>query len=364
MPFQPVNYANIEPQGNPFMRDLVDSLTKGYQAGRLPYETGQLEEKQNLDNKRQNLANAMSQMLNQEQPTKFSSDMATALASRGLTGAETNKMNIMTPLEAQQTALANKFYPQFTQAQIDSMKAMANMRNMGGSGLGTGGKEEIMFQNLVKKDNPNLTPAQAYEASNVLRQGGNTLSDGTQLNPMSPASRSSFDRLTKYGSTSPLITGNVRGQQAESEISSLSKSAVEALKPYGDTYLGYSPQQLMDTFKSDDNSQKRLGKFIAGKQLQYEIAQNEMKLANGQPGVTSTQELMELGMQNINAAYPKLSQKAREQAQNYFIDSLKKAFQTRLNVGLGASGSYNQNPESSKAGSSGKSTSNDPLGLR
>ena len=393
MAFQPQNYANIAPQGNSWVRDFIDNLTSGYKAGRLPYETGQLEQKQDLDNKNQGLLNifqgeknneqvpkfnsdmrtaslaqAMQAMLNQEQTTKFNNDLMNSSSTRALQNANTNNINTLTPLDALQKTLVNKYYPQTTQAnidqqnlankyypklteaQIDSMKAMANMRNMGGSGLGVGGKEEALFQNLVKKDNPNLSPEQAYEASNVLRQGGDKLSDGTKLNQMSPASRSSFDRLTKYGSTSPLITGNIRGEQAEKEIDVLSKYAQQGLKPYGTTYLGYNPQQVMDTFKNDDASQKKLGQFIGAKQLQYEIAQNEIKLANGQPGITSTQELMDLGMQNIKASYPKLGQKAREEAQQFFVNGLKQGFEARKNVGLGASGSFNQNPSSSTSG--------------
>lgn len=126
MPFQPMNYSNIEPQGNPFMRDLVDSLTKGYQAGRLPYETGQLEQKQNLDNIRQQLSNVFQGKLNTEQDEKFKSDMATALANRGLAGAQTNQINTMTPLDAIKQKLSNQWYSQLAQSQIDTSQMNTN----------------------------------------------------------------------------------------------------------------------------------------------------------------------------------------------------------------------------------------------
>lgn len=336
MPFQPVNYANIEPQGTPWMRDLMDNLTSGYKAGRLPYETAQEEEKQKL-------ANAMQSLLVQEQPKKFNSDMRNDEFTRALQGANTNKINIMLPSDLTEANLKNKWYEKLTKSQIDSNEAMAALRQMGGSNLGAGGREEILFQNLIKRDNPNLSQDQIYEASNVLRNGGNKLSNGTSLNPLSPASRASFDRLTKYSSTSPLITGNISGAQAEAEINELSKHAQAGLKPYGTTILGYNPSQIVDSFKSDETSQDRLGKFIAAKQLQYEIAQNEIKLANGKPGITSTKELMDLGMQNIKATYPKLSQRARETAQKYFIDGLQKGYEARRKINLGASTSFNQN---------------------
>src|SRR5688572_19809723 len=140
--------------------------------------------------------------------------------------ALTNKYNTMTPLEAEAQRIANQFAPQREQADI-------NWRNMGGAGGGVGQKEEMLFQSLVAKDNPQLKndPLKIYEASNILRQGGATLPDGTKLNPLSPAARASFDRITKGTTTAPIITGNIRSNQAESEIEAISKFAQEGLKP-------------------------------------------------------------------------------------------------------------------------------------
>ena len=36
MPFEPINFANIKPQGNPLFRDLLDNLMQGYQLGQVP----------------------------------------------------------------------------------------------------------------------------------------------------------------------------------------------------------------------------------------------------------------------------------------------------------------------------------------
>jgi len=308
-----------------------------------------LTEGQNITNQylpdKLRLANAFAQLHNQYYGPNIQSEINNR-------NALTNKYNTMTPLEAKELELKNQFYPQLTRSQIDSAKALANIRKFGGGGVGVGGKEELLFQNLVGRDNPGLSPDQVYEASNVLREGGNRLADGTIIKPLSQAAKSSLNRLAKYDTTAPLITGNIKGAQAEAEIDALAKHAQEGLRPYGNTYLGYSPAQIIDSFKSDDKSQDRLGKFIASKQLQYEIAQNQIRLANGQPGVTSTQELMNLGMQNIKSAFPKLSAHAREAAQNYFIEGLKKGFQERKKINLGASnaqGSSNPSPHEGKA---------------
>jgi len=273
----------------------------------------------------------------------------------GQRNAQTNKMNTMTPLEARKAELENKMYPELTKAQINHYNKMST------AGLGTGGNEELLFQDFVAKDNPHLKdPRQIYEAANVLREGGDQLSDGTKLNPLSPASRMSFDRLIKGTTTSGAMTPLINANQAEAEINELSKFAQEGLKPYGTTYFNKSPDQIMDSFKSDEKSQKKLGKFIASQQLQYEIAQNEIKLAMGQPGVTSTQELMALGHQMINTNYPKLSYTARQEANRYFMEALKRGLEARKKKGISISNALKNN----NANESSESFNNDPLGIR
>lgn len=335
MPFQPMNYASIPTQGSPWLKDFVNNLATGYQASQLPGQLARQKQKEQL-------LNAFQGLRNQEEPQRFQSEMSSESLSRALQQANVNRLNTMTPLEAEKLKLANQFYPDLTRAQIESSKALSDMRQFGGSGVGAGGKEELLFQNLVSRDNPNLTPEQVYEASNALRQGKETLTDGTKINPLSPAAQGSLNRLTKYGTTAPLITGNIQGAQAESEIDALAKYAQEGLKPYGTTYVGMNPNQILDTFKNDAKSQKRLGEFIASQQLQYEIAQNQIRLANGKPGINATQELMDLGMQHIAGSYPRLTQQARQAAQNYFIEGLKKGFEARKKVNLGASNASSQ----------------------
>jgi len=250
------------------------------------------------------------------------------------TAAQTNKLNMMTPLEAEELKLKNQIYPELTKSQIANNFALAKQRQLGGAGLGTGGKEELFFQNLIAKDNPQLDANQVYEASNAIREGRNTLADGTKINPLSRAARASFNRLTKGETTSPLITSGVRTNQAEAEIEALANYAQDKLRPYGTTYFGVSPKALLDSFSSNPSDQKRLGQFLGARQLQFEIAQNEIKLANGQPGVTQTHDLMKSGMQNISATFPKLSAQAREEAQKTFIEGLKEGKKARDAISL------------------------------
>lgn len=269
------------------------------------------------------------QQANQWNPKIWQSEIGLRGAQSGHLGAETNQINKMLPYEIQKIKQFNELYPEFTRSQIA-------MNNMGGRGMGTGGKEELMFQQLVSKDNPQLgnDPNKIYEASNVLRQGGSQLSDGTPLKPLSPASQASFDRLTKGTTYAGVATPLINAVGAEKEIDVLSKYAQEGLKPYGDTILGYNSDQVMDTFKDDVKSQTRLGRFIGAQQLQFEIAQNQNRIAMGQPGITNTQELMDRSMQSIKAKYPMLSYAARKEANRYFTEGLKKALEARKSAGV------------------------------
>lgn len=308
----------------------------------MPYVAGTAREamlKQHLANTMEQARSQYAQPLAQAELQKAQAEPAEMNARTGYYGAETNKMNTMTPLEAIKQHIENQYLGRLKESEINSNNSMANLRNMGGSGGGTGQKEEMFFQNLVGKDNPQLAndPVKLYEASNVLRQGGNKLADGTQLNPLSPASRSAFDRLTKGGTTANLLNQAIGANQAEAEMQVISKYAQEGLKPYGTTYFNKSPEQIMDTFKTDSTSQKKLGRFIAAQQLQNEIAQEETKLAQGQPGITNTLELMSLGQQLIDAKFPRLSAEARLEAQQYFMDALKEGFKARKQVGTHAS---------------------------
>ena len=153
-----------------------------------------------------------------------------------------------------------------------------------------------------------------------------------------------LDFINKRRTNSSLSTSAINAKQADAEIDTLSKLSTEWNKPYGDTYMNMSPAQVVDTFKNDEESQTRLGKFIAAQQLQNEIAQIETRLAMGQPGITNTHDLMQLGMQQINAKYPMLSQKARAEAQKQFIYALKKGLESRQKVGINVSSAFSKSP--------------------
>lgn len=303
------------------------------------------------------LANALAELHNQYYGPNIESEINNR-------NSLTNKNNTLTPLEATQLELKNKYYPQVTESNIASQKALNDYRKSGGAGMGVGQKELRGFENQLSIDHPEWSPEEINEAANAYLTGDNTLSDGSPLPPIGGKAESFLNQIAKRGTTAPIITSGIKANQAEAEVEVLNKYANEGLKPYGTTYFNKSPQQILDTFKSDSASQQRLGKFIASQALQFEIAQNRIKLANGQPGVTSTQELMNLSRQTIKSKYPRLTQEAREEATRYLDEALKQGLKARQSVNTGAAGlnGKKNNKEEKSSNKANSSTHDIPPG--
>ena len=362
MPFQPINFANIAPQGNPAFRDLIDNLASGYKAGQLP---GQMERQRKqeeianamhqllLDEQPQKfgeesqgrqLANALSKFKVQEEPQRFGSEMSSAAIERALHQANISRLNTMTPLEAKELALKNSLYPELTKSQIANNIALSKQRELGLTGLGTGGKEEYFFQNLTAKSNPTLKPDQIFEASNAVREGKTTLPDGTPIN-VTPAMVSSLDRIAKSGTTADLISNLVRGKQADKEIGVLNKYIGEAIAPYGDTIAGRSPKQIMDTFSSKKEDQINLGRLAAAQQLQTDAAANQNIINSGRPTASITREILRDSETKLKTSWPRMSNVARQESLRYLKEALDATFKAKQSVGIGASNaSQSQTP--------------------
>ena len=253
-------------------------------------------------------------------------DLANTQANTGLVGQNTLKQKIL-----------NQFLGEREPAEIGEIKARSKSYGRGGGRGGVGSKDESLFQNSVAQLNPELDERQQVEAANAYAEGKDRLSDGTPLAPITPLVQRNLDRAYKSTTTANLINQGVRANQAEAEIGVLQDYAQKAMAPYGDTVFNMSPEQIKDSFKTDPESQKRLGKLIAAQALQYEIAQNRIRLANGQPGVTSTQELMQLSGQQLHTKFPRLSAEARQEASRYLDEALKEGNRVRQNVGTSPS---------------------------
>lgn len=147
--------------------------------------------------------------------------------------ALTNKTNTMTPLEAQKMKTENQFAPQLTQSQINSNNAMANLRNMGGSGMGVGGQEMMRLQNQLKIDHPDWDPLTANQAASAYITGENTLPDGTALPPLSGLAESGLAQIGKRNSNSAL-----QNQAANMDILANDINAIDIGPPTKFTGIG------------------------------------------------------------------------------------------------------------------------------
>jgi hypothetical protein len=296
------------------------------------------------------LANAFQALLNQEQPEKFGSEMSSADVARSLQQANVNRLNTMTPLEARELALKNALYPELTKSQIANNLALSKQRELGITGLGTGGKEEYLFQNLTAKSNPQLTQEQVFEASNAVREGKTTLADGTPIN-ITPAMTSSLDRISKYGTTGDLISNMVRGKQADVEIGVLNKYIGDAIAPFGDTIAGYSPAQIMATVSNKKDDQIKLGRLAAAQQLQADAAANQNIINSGRPTASITREILHDSETKIKTKWPFMSNIARQEALRYVNEALNATLKAKQSVGIGAFNAFT--PSKSSNNSSG-----------
>lgn len=271
-------------------------------------------------------------------------------AQSGLAGSESQKIQEMLPYVGQQAAadlqktqLANKYYPQVTEAEIANKKALADWysrRPTFGAGGSTGLKDQMQLMQQAMRDNPGMTLEKANEVTNAWLSGSPTLPDGSPTPEPSGNALAYIDRISKGRTTAAQLNQRLGGEQAESELGVLEKYANEGLAPYGDTMLGYSDRQIVDSFGNDNASQERLGKLIGSQALQMEIANVRNRLAGGQPGITTVHDFMDRSGQNIKARWPFLREKARKYASDYISKAIREGFEARKKVGVGASGAF------------------------
>lgn len=117
-------------------------------------------------------------------------------------GAETNKLNAMTPLEAQNQQNINDWYARKAQADINAQNALVQYRNMGGGyGMGAGQKDILGLQRQIASENPDWTPEKVNQAASAYIDGNETLPDGTKLDPASGIVQAYRDQIVKRGTT-------------------------------------------------------------------------------------------------------------------------------------------------------------------
>lgn len=286
--------------------------------------------------------NKLAQAESQYAPQFASAKLEEAQAKPGLTRAQANQANAYADWQSTDTQRLKSllpFYPKEMQANIAEKIAMANLNNMGGRGVGTGQKEEMFFQHLIGLDNPHLQgdPEKIYEAANVLRTGGNQLSDGTPIN-ISEASKMSRDRLIKGTTTAQAINRGLQANQAEAEVPVIDKYISEGRKPYGFTIGNWSPQLTKDSLKINDNeAQKKVGRYWASNLLNFDKAALQTRIAGTESGVTILNEIMNKAQQQVNSDPHFKTDVARQEALETVSKAMNEMLAARNKVGISPS---------------------------
>lgn len=325
-------------QGGPFGGVLADAIAK-----RLAHSQAEKAAVEAKYAERKTLADVINQeQINQWYGPKAQSEIGLQGAQTGYYGAQSNKLNTMTPLEADELRIKNKSLPQTLQAEINYKNALG----LGRSSAGT--SDELRFHAAVKDYNPQLTIDQLREAADAYATGKLQLADGTPLAPMNPTLQRAYDRAYKSTTTAPLITQGVKANAAEAEMPVLDKYIKAGREPYGNTIFGKSPQQIADTFaKNDKAAQNRLGDYIASDVLSFDKAALQTRIAGTESGVTIINEVMNKARQTIDATYPQLSDTARQRALEQVGKALTEALAARNKYGIGASSATGKNNSTS-----------------
>ncbi len=125
---------------------------------------------------------------------------------------------------------------------------------MGGLG-GVDIKNQMYFEKQLQLDHPDWSPEKVRQASGAYQVGMQNLPDGTTLPPLSGKSKSALDLSLKGHGPTGSINQMIQAKQAEAEIGVLQPFINKAYEDLGPTYSGYSPQQIVDSFKKDKASE-------------------------------------------------------------------------------------------------------------
>lgn len=305
MPFKPIDFANIQPQGNPFFRDLVENLSTGYKAGQLPQQLERQRQKEELANAMQKLLveeqpqkfgeesqerqlhNSFQELLNKEQPQKFGSEMSTASMEQAFKQAEINQKN-------QEAKLP--FGGKGVTGEIGQAIILNSLRNKYGenSQIYKDAKErydvDVAHQrattdrqvNLINSGQFRMLNADdkrrviAYAASPELGytpdEAAKELSSGKTLQDLAAAKGVNLaDVHPNYALTTPVITQSQTRNAFISEIGELQKDLIEPLAKVSRKVGGYSPKLLWGQISGKMSAEEQ-GQILAANALQPELA--------------------------------------------------------------------------------------------
>jgi len=152
------------------------------------------------------------------------------------------------------------------------------------------------------------------------RTKGKTIAQIAQDHGFDPNNLPEPDFLPTKGN----ITKLKSRQAALSEAKTLNKFVTEGLAPYSKQVNGRSFQQISDVLKGENKEQQK--KFFAAYMLTPEVANIRQNLAQGNVGVTASQEIMNRSLMNIKPFTSLIDPEVFKGAQELADEKLSEAF--------------------------------------
>lgn len=352
MPFKPIDFTNITPQGNPFLRDFISNLATGYQTAQLPAQLERERQKEELANKMQTellkeqpqkfgeesqarqLENSLNKFKLEHEPQKFSSEMSTAAIARALDQAHINQLNEEAKLpfggkgvtgEIGQAIMLNVVKSKFGEnSQI--YKDAKERYDVDVAHQRATTDRQI---NLINSASFRLLPAleKSRVLSNAVAMGytgdeaAKLLTSGKTLQDLANAKGVNLaDVQPNYPLTTPVITGMQNRTAFVKEIQNLESKIVEPLAKTFPRYAGYSLPQIAAAISNKDPDEQ--GKILAARALQPELAAFRYKAAapNGQVGIEAINELQNKALGQLKVIEAIVSPEAYRAMQGYISE--------------------------------------------
>lgn len=385
MPFNPINFANIEPQGNPGLRDFLSNIMTGYQTAQIPSQLARQAE-------REKLANAMQSLLLQEQPQKFGEESQ----GRQLENALNQYKLQEEPEKFRSTMSTESVARALNQAHINKLKQEASLP-FGGQ-LPSGSVGQALYVNMIKgkygENSPEYKMAKdSYEAdlahtratsdrqtqlinSGMFRalnaddkrrviaygagmgytpdEAAKELSNGKTLQDLADKKGVKLEDVTpNYALTTQSITNLANRKAFTNEITYLETKISEPMSKVSRKFAGYSPVQLAGAISGKMTPDEQ-GKILAARALQPDIAALRTRAQQGQVGIEAIREFQDKALGNLKILESTVSPEAylaMDKYLNQWINEASDIFNKSIQSGaaLGKSSTPERSENTTKA---------------
>jgi len=207
-----------------------------------------------------------------------------------------------------------------TQSNIDNRSFLQQTRPWGS--LGKPAQENTL---AVGRDiAPQLTDAQLAQHY----MNGGSQEELAAMVGKTPEQARNAER--KYAATNSTISSLRQAEATLAEDIVLSKFISEGLGPYARTFEGFSPAQIIDSFKKDKASVDKQARFLASRALASEQAAIRARLAGSSSASEALKDLKATSMNEFRVFRPLVSSEVFVKTQSYIDETLIQAANARF----------------------------------